>query len=121
MVLELTNKSNYLSVLNRYAVFVQLQLQHSSTSSFGRTTQRDEELSRLNYRMEVISNESEKLREALQRTQQELGNNRPIGPRSLTLLSASPSNSGAFSLLKLRIFFSVSCIRHLFLCILYPG
>ena len=52
---------------------MQLQLQHNSNSTLGRTQQQDEELSRLNYRMEVMFSESERQREVLERTQQELG------------------------------------------------
>jgi hypothetical protein len=65
----------FLIRMSRYVLFMnQLQLQHNSSSTLSRSTQQDEELMRLNYRNEVILSESEKLREALQRTHQELGN-----------------------------------------------
>jgi hypothetical protein len=58
---------------NYVARCLQLQLQHSATGTFGRPVVQDEELSRLKYRMETILTESDRLREMLDRTQQELG------------------------------------------------
>jgi hypothetical protein len=67
----------YLHLLLSNEQFIsQLQLQHTSSNSSGRSRSQDEDIARQQRHIESVMQESDKLREMLDRTKQELGNKR---------------------------------------------